>query len=362
MVKTEGEIKKSSAPDWNRRLQRLLLFEIVAAVVGLVLFYGYLVSAPRLVLRGVTITSGPRALAPPEKALPPPSAAEVPTPHRPPVAGSPGADKPAPEPEVSAESLLSPSSRQAGAETHGQAGAGVRTSPPPENYPEKPPVFPGNANRTSATGGQAVGNSPSAAQAVSPARAGALPSSPGDRVRPDRVVSQASAADAAGEQARVPAASLVLEIGDFVLPDRVVAAEARLKKMGLVPKRMEKVVPTPMFRVYLGPFQQGRQALEVRSVARRLGDQPFLERRPSGYFVIVSSFYLEDNVEAWLRKYRRAGYQPGVVCEQLPLKHTLLLVDAAPTGEPAAVLLERLRRAGFTEARMHVSPIPKTTE
>jgi hypothetical protein len=60
-----------------------------------------------------------------------------------------------------------------------------------------------------------------------------------------------------------------------------------------------------------------------------------------------------------LQKYRQAGYQPRVMRELLPVKHSFLLVDAAATGSPVEIILERLQQAGFSKARQQSSlPAP----
>ncbi len=349
MVKVEEETNRPG-PDWNRRLKRLLLFEVVAAVFGLVLFYGYLDSPRRIVLTGLSISSGPQLLAPPEVSSGPlPAPASHPAPGLSRVGGevSPGRAPeakaplltPAPEDEA-----RRPDDAQDPAEAPADSGL---------SEIEPPPAVAGRIDAGGRRPGfEAAENSSPVLETDGLAGSGERP--PAGRGEEEHRGSQvvAGTVAAAEEKASGGGRDLpLIQVGDFVIAEKLAQAATRLERMGLVPRVVDRVDSTPMYRVYLGPFQEGRKALALRSVSRRMGDQPFLEKRPEGYFLIVSSFYLKVNVAAWLRKYRQAGYDPRVMRERLPVRHRLLLVDASQTGVSPKALLERLRQAGFSAAR-----------
>jgi hypothetical protein len=333
MVKVAEESKRPG-PDWNRRLKRLLLCEIVVALVGLGLFYGYLTSKRVVTLTGLAIATAPQPL-PAAAPQPPPTAEPVPLAPRPPAAAA-GMPLPNPEKGLSPDSDGSPDGPPAG--------------PPEAILPGGAAGTPGSDGSTPALSG--VPDQPSSESSPVAPDKSTLPS-------PDMAPAPPASAVQTPEACENPA---LIEIGDYVLPGRLAAAKARLEKLGIPATVEERVLPTPMYRVYLGPFPEGGQALALRAVSRRLGDQPFLEKRPQGYYLIISSFYLESNVEAWLRKYREAGYDPRVMREQLPIKHSLLLVNATGCDLPGNTLLERLRQAGFAGARRRPALTPQVTE
>jgi hypothetical protein len=148
-----------------------------------------------------------------------------------------------------------------------------------------------------------------------------------------------------------PPARCLIEVGDYVLPGERERAVARLKELGYKFKSEIRTLPTPMYRVYLGPVKTRSEALKLEQVCRKMGDQPFLSRRPEGWLVIISSFYLQSNVVAWENMYDAAGLRPRVMQEKLPIKHTLFLVEAGGAGEAPEKVLARLREAGFAAAR-----------
>ena len=151
---------------------------------------------------------------------------------------------------------------------------------------------------------------------------------------------------------------VVVEVGDYVLPGELRRACSRLEKLGLVYRVESKRLPTPMYRVYLGPFRRRDQAREMLARSREMGDDPFLDQGPHGYQVIISSFYLENNVAAWQKKYRAAGLELKVLKEPLPIEHKILVVESAGPGKNPETLLARLQAAGFDKARLRPLPSP----
>ncbi|NPA24466.1 MAG: SPOR domain-containing protein [Deltaproteobacteria bacterium] len=148
----------------------------------------------------------------------------------------------------------------------------------------------------------------------------------------------------------------VIVVGDYVLPDDFDRARARLEALGLAYRVERKKLPTPMYRVYLGPFPHRDQARKMLARSREMGDDPFLDKGPHGYQVIISSFYLQANVAAWQKKYRAVGLELKVLKEPLPIEHKILVVETAGLKEDPQTLLARLQTAGFAKARLR--PLP----
>ena len=88
------------------------------------------------------------------------------------------------------------------------------------------------------------------------------------------------------------------------------------------------------------------------AVARKLGDQPFLQKRDSGYVVVVGSFYLESSMIAWENMYHDAGLDPQVQEVNLMIPHTLLLLDGPQVNQDSQAVLARLQASGFPQARL----------
>jgi hypothetical protein len=150
---------------------------------------------------------------------------------------------------------------------------------------------------------------------------------------------------------------VAIVVGDYVLSGDLGRARAQLEDLGLVYRIESKKLPTPMYRVYLGPYRQRDQARRMLARSRKMGDDPFLDKGEHGYQVIISSFYLQDNVAAWQKKYRAAGLDLKVLKESLPIEHKFLVVETTGLKEDPESLLARLQAAGFDKARLRpISP------
>ncbi|MBN2705661.1 MAG: SPOR domain-containing protein [Deltaproteobacteria bacterium] len=155
----------------------------------------------------------------------------------------------------------------------------------------------------------------------------------------------------------VPARPLQgIEAGSYVLPELAIKAQAELEKLGLTVKSYKRKYPTPMTRIYLGPFGERRQALRMMAAARKLGDNPFLEMEKGAYLVVVGSFYLQSSVVAWENMYHDAGLNPQVRKEDLLLPHTVLVLDNIQSQDDLPKIFDRIRAAGFNDARLVPSP------
>lgn len=143
-----------------------------------------------------------------------------------------------------------------------------------------------------------------------------------------------------------------IEVGAYVLETEVRSAEEKLQTLKLPFTSFRQKRPTPMYRVYLGPFASQSSVEEAMAAARRLGDQPFLRRDGELTQVVIGSFYLQSSVVAWENLYHDAGLNPQVAKETISLPRTVLLVEDQSVLQAADSWLEKLRAAGFPAVRL----------
>ena len=149
----------------------------------------------------------------------------------------------------------------------------------------------------------------------------------------------------------------VVEVGSYVLQADLQRSRSQLEALGLVVKTEIRKRPTPMSRVFMGPYSDRQKALKMMAVAREMGDRPFLRKQDTGYIVIIGSFYLEASVGAWKDMYLAAGLDPKVRKESLLMPHTLLLIDGPRVALDPEAVLARVQAAGFPQARLRtISP------
>ena len=147
----------------------------------------------------------------------------------------------------------------------------------------------------------------------------------------------------------------VVEVGSYVLQVNLQRSRSQLEALGLVVKTETRKCPTPMSRVFLGPYSDRQEAQKMMVVAREMGDQPFLQKQDTGYIVVIGSFYLEASVVAWENMYQAAGLDPKVRKESLLMPHTLLLLDGPRVALDPEAVLARVRAAGFPQARLRTT-------
>ena len=158
--------------------------------------------------------------------------------------------------------------------------------------------------------------------------------------------------------ARAPSSSAplavvkVIEAGSYVLQADLQRSRSQLEALGLVVKTETRKCPTPMSRVFLGPYTDRQEVQKMMAVAREMGDQPFLQKQDAGYIVVIGSFYLEASVVAWENMYQAAGFDTKVRKESLLMSHTLLLLDGPRVVLDPEAVLARVRAAGFPQARL----------
>ena len=331
-------------------LEALLRFEIVIALFALIGLYYFLSFSPFRMPRQ-PIASRPLQLAPLPPASPAAKKIEVEPPTPPadsPAVVSPPANSPSAAISPPGVKTSTPAAESAVAERDSVALPEVMPAqkPPAARLAEagsetSAPVSPAVSDKASAVSVSVATSSPT--PAAKPLPAGPAKKLPAASVSVPVVPSFPTPLP--------PPARCLIEVGDYVLPGERERAAARLKELGYKFKSEIRTLPTPMYRVYLGPVKTRSEALKLEQVCRKMGDEPFLSRRPEGWLVIISSFYLQSNVVAWENMYDAAGLRPRVMQEKLPIKHTLFLVEAGGAGEAPEKVLARLREAGFAAAR-----------
>ncbi len=152
--------------------------------------------------------------------------------------------------------------------------------------------------------------------------------------------------------APLPTVDMVLEVGSYVLQSDLQKFRTQLKGSGFVVKTKIVKCLTPMYRVYLGPYPDRQKSRAMMGEARKLGDKPFLQKRESGYAVVIGSFYLKSSVIAWENMYHDAGFDPQVQKVDLMMPHTLLLLDGPQVNPDPQAALVRVQTLGFPEARL----------
>ena len=149
----------------------------------------------------------------------------------------------------------------------------------------------------------------------------------------------------------------VVEVGSYVLQTDLQKSLVQLEDLGFVVKTETRKRPTPMSRVFMGPYSDRQEAQKMMAVVRKIGDQPFLYKQETGYVVVIGSFYLEVSVVAWKKKYQAAGLDPKVLKESLPMPHTLLLLDGPRVAQDPEAVLAQVQAAGFLGAHLRtISP------
>jgi cell division septation protein DedD len=156
----------------------------------------------------------------------------------------------------------------------------------------------------------------------------------------------------AENSASSPVKPVIIAAGDYVLHIDLLRSQNRLEALNFE-SRIEVVSrPTPIFRVFLGPFAERRKALAMMAVSREKGDDPFLLIRHGAYNVVIGSFYLQSSVDAWEKLYRAAGFTPKVQKVTIKMPHSLLLLDGPRVQQDADAVLAQLYDAGFPDARL----------
>ncbi|MEA3332308.1 MAG: SPOR domain-containing protein [Pseudomonadota bacterium] len=149
-----------------------------------------------------------------------------------------------------------------------------------------------------------------------------------------------------------PTVQMVVEVGSYVLQSDLHKFRTQLEELGFVVKTETVKRLTPMFRVFLGPYPDRQKSRSMMAEARKLGDQPFLQKRGSGYVVVIGCFYLESSVIAWENMYHDAGLDPQVQKVNLMIPHTLLQLDGIQVNRDPQAVLARIQALGFPEARL----------
>ena len=144
----------------------------------------------------------------------------------------------------------------------------------------------------------------------------------------------------------------VIVAGEYVLHSVFLRNLKRLKSLGFVARTEEVVRPTPIFRVFLGPFRERQEALTMMSAARKKGDDPFLLVRSGAYKVVVGSFYLQSSVDDWKKLYAADGFTIKVQKVSVKMLHFLVLLDGPRVRQDADSILTLLHDAGFSDARL----------
>ena len=152
----------------------------------------------------------------------------------------------------------------------------------------------------------------------------------------------------------------VVAVGDYVLRSDLKNARTQLESLGFTVKSEVKKIPTPMYRVYLGPFSNRQEIQKMMTVVRKMGDQPFIQKGVAGDLVVIGSFYLEESVVAWENMYHDAGLDPKVRQENLLISHTQLLLDGSQVNPNPEAVLARVRAAGFSNANLKTNPSTQT--
>lgn len=147
-----------------------------------------------------------------------------------------------------------------------------------------------------------------------------------------------------------PPVNLVVEVGSYLLQSDLQKFRSQIEALGFTVKTESRKRPTPMSRVFLGPYSSRQKAKKMMAVARGMGDKPFLRRGDAGYIVIIGSCYLDASVVAWVNMYRAAGLDPKIEKENLLMLHTLLLIDGPKVARNPEEVLAQVQAAGFPQA------------
>ncbi|MBW1645490.1 MAG: SPOR domain-containing protein [Deltaproteobacteria bacterium] len=142
----------------------------------------------------------------------------------------------------------------------------------------------------------------------------------------------------------------VIQAGTFIFRDSLRHCRRLLSANGyasfVVTRRQEE----PMHRVFLGPYPDRRAAVLVRNRVRGLGDEPFICRRPKGYYVNVGSFYYRSKAAERVARYRRLGYAPRVFREPVKIRHYILLVNGFRFHHYPKDALNKIHQLGIPDA------------
>ena len=283
-----GDQPGSSSRSWKK----ILVGEIIVALLALTGFYYYLSGTPPVRMPEQPIASTPEVLA----ALPVPTAVPV-------------AEEAAEEANVAAEQVVT-----------------IAVLPPAE--PVSVPEADGDA-------------------AIQSETAAAVPAAGTADIKEEEI-----SAPAAGEDSAPSQVESVIIAGDYVLHIDLLRSQNRLKALNFATRTEVVFRPTPIFRVFLGPFTERREALAMMAVARDKGDDPFLLIRNGVYNVVIGSFYLQSSVDAWKKLYGTAGFTPKVQQVTIKMPHSLLLLDGPRVQQDADAVLAQLHDADFPDARL----------
>jgi flagellar basal body-associated protein FliL len=157
-----------------------------------------------------------------------------------------------------------------------------------------------------------------------------------------------------GQSAQDPSVCPTVVVGEYILHNNLLRSRARLKALNFVTETEVVKRPTPISRVFIGPFSTRRKALEMMAAARRKGDEPFLLFENGGYKVVVGSFYLQSSVVAWEEMYRAAGFEPKVQKVVIKIPHSVLLLAGPQAHENPDAVLAQLKAAGFPDAHLRL--------
>ena len=144
----------------------------------------------------------------------------------------------------------------------------------------------------------------------------------------------------------------VVEVGSYVLQSDLEEARSQLEVLGFTVTDEVRKLPTPMYRVFMGPYSNRQETRKMMAVVRKMGDQPFIQKLEVGSLVIIGSFYLEASVVAWENMYHDAGLNPKVRQESLMIPHTQLLLVGSQVNNNPEVVLTQVRAAGFSDANL----------
>jgi len=168
---------------------------------------------------------------------------------------------------------------------------------------------------------------------------------------PESSAAEATALPLEKSSSTVPA-DATIEVGEYVLQAELLRDQTRLKDLGFA-ARVEIVErPTPISRVFLGPFPTRQEAETMLAKAKRKGDEPFLLLEGDAYKVIVGSFYQQDSVVAWKELYCDAGFKPEVQKVKIKMPHLFLLLTGTQIQSDPASVVNQLKAANFPNAHL----------
>ena len=179
----------------------------------------------------------------------------------------------------------------------------------------------------------------------------AVAESPLPPAEPESSTAEATVLPVEESSSTVPA-DVTIEVGEYILQADLQRDQTRLKDLGFDIRVEDVQKPTPISRVFLGPFSTRQEALAMLTKARRKGDEPFLLLEDGAYKVIVGSFYQEESVAAWKELYCAAGFKPEVQKVTIKMPHLFLLLTGTQVQPDPDSVVKQLKAADFPNAHL----------